>query len=91
MEVDSFNKKKLNSLDTQLVHMTAEGIYPKGYKLAISENGLIEDTPFLKDLYLKKGARVILKFNVSFHPFISRCVFITTFLILMLASNVVEQ
>ena len=65
LEVDDHNMKMLNDLPNDLVHVKSEGLYPKGYKLMTTPHGTIEDTPLRKDLYLKKGARVMLTFNVS--------------------------
>ena len=64
-EVDLFNNQKLNSNSNDLVHIRAEGAYPKGYNLVMTKHKTIEDTPFLMDLFLKKGSRVILKLNVN--------------------------
>ena len=55
----------LNLLNTELVNVKAEGLYPKGYRLQVTDFGTIENTPFMKDLHLKIGARVMLTFNVS--------------------------
>ena len=64
-EVDSHNRKMLNSINEDLISVQAGGIYPKGVKPIITENGIVENTPFLKNLCLKKGARVMLTFNVD--------------------------
>ena len=65
LEVDTHNTKRLNALPTDLVHVQAGGMYPKGVKPIITKDGIVENTPFLKNLFLKKGARVMLTFNVN--------------------------
>ena len=65
LEVDQHNKKKLNSLQSDLIEIKAGGIYPRGYLLQIDPKGCIESTPFLKTLNLKKGARIMLTYNVN--------------------------
>ena len=63
-EVDNHNLNMLNSKKSELVKITAEGRYPKGYKPRTLK-GMVENTPFMKELQLKRGARIILTFNVS--------------------------
>ena len=63
--VNNHNMRILNANKNELVHIKSEGLYPRGYKLKLKPHGTIEDTSFRKDLYLKKGSRVILTFNVS--------------------------
>ena len=65
LEVDDHNMKMLNALPDDLVHVKSEGLYPKGYRLMTTPHGTIEDTPLRKDLYLKKGSRIMLTFNVN--------------------------
>ena len=55
----------LNNSSHELVEIKSEGLYPKGYKLYVTQHGTIEDTSFRKVLKLKKNARVILTFNVN--------------------------
>lgn len=64
-DVNSYNCKMLNSIDSELIEMQAECLYPQHYKPEITAHGTVEDTPFMKDLSLKKGARVFLTFNIS--------------------------
>ena len=63
LEVDNHNSKMLNLIKSEIVNVQAEGFYPKGYRPTIV-NGMIDNTPFMKKLSLKKGARVVLTFNV---------------------------
>ena len=65
LEVDTHNRRMLNLQKSDLIHIEAEGMYPKGYRLLVKPHGTIEDTSFLKDFYVKKGARVMLTFNVN--------------------------
>ena len=64
-EVNHHNEKMLNNLNSDLVKVSASGIYPRGYKLQFDPNGFVESTPFMKELCLKKGARIMLTFNVN--------------------------
>ena len=63
--VDEYNNAKLNSLDSDMVQIDAECIYPKGHRPKLTTHGTIEDTQFRKHLYLKKNARVKLTLNVN--------------------------
>ena len=63
--VNEHNEKRLNSISSDLVNVKAEGIYPKGVRPVTDANGIVENTPFMKSLNLKKGARVMLTFNVN--------------------------
>ena len=64
-EVNHHNEKMLNNLNSDLVKVSASGIYPRGYKLQFDPNGFVESTPFMKELCLKKGSRIMLTFNVN--------------------------
>ena len=65
LEVDNYNNKMLNSLKGEMIHSAAEGMYPKGYRPTVDAKGILDNTPFMNKLSLKKGARVILTFNVN--------------------------
>ena len=64
-EANEYNEKMLNLLPTDMIHIESEGLYPRGYRLKVKEHGTIEDTSLRKHLFLKKGARIILNFNVN--------------------------
>lgn len=65
-DVKDYNKEMLNSLQSDLIEIKAIVSGPKGYEPFEHENtGLLDDTPFLKKLILKKKAKVMLVVNVS--------------------------
>ena len=58
-------KKKLEHLDTPEVINVASNILPHGVIEHIDKSGRILSTPFLNKLVLKKGARIMLTYNVD--------------------------
>ena len=65
--VTRFNESKMGKLDGPLISLRAKHIHPSypDYKPTVQEDGSVGDTPFVDDLRLKVGARVILVFNVD--------------------------
>lgn len=63
--VQNYNLKKLEHLDTPEVINVASNILPHGVIEHIDKSGRILSTPFLNKLVLKKGARIMLTYNVD--------------------------
>ena len=63
-EVNDHNEEMLKKLDGASVTMKANKICPKGYISKESPHGTIDNTQFMKNLTLKKGARCVLVFNI---------------------------
>ena len=59
------NKEELEKLEGQLETFKASNIHPhqKNFKPNVNKDGFINDTPFLSELQLKVGSRVMLTFN----------------------------
>ena len=55
----------LASLDTKQYSVQARCHCPPGYKFTIKEDGCIDDTPFLNNLKIKEGARIMVTLNVN--------------------------
>lgn len=63
-DVNDFNCEKLNSVECVV---TAQNVHPAraNYQPSISIDGRINDTPFLNELKIKKGARIMLTYNID--------------------------
>ena len=61
------NKEELNKLATPLFTLSAMNIHPnkKSFKPHVSKDGTVNDTPFRDELDLKKGARIMLTYNID--------------------------
>lgn len=64
-EVHAFNMKKLHEIPGQPIILKAKCLYPKWYKPTISPFGTIDSTQFCNVLEVKRGARVMVTFNIS--------------------------
>ena len=66
-EVEKLNTKMLSELKEKAVIFEAINVHPiiKNFKPPIGNKGNVKDTPFLKTLILKKGARVQLTYNID--------------------------
>ncbi len=64
-EVDNYNCKMLNKLNSHLISASAVVSVPFGCKSRTNEEGRIDNTGFLKVLQFKVGARVMLIHNVN--------------------------
>ena len=65
-EVEKHNNQKLSKLKGQLEKLKSKNhCSTKAYKFNIKEYGTIDDTNFMNELQLKKGAKVMLIFNVN--------------------------
>ena len=65
IHVNNYNTKMLDSLDSDLITIQADCSGPKGYYPITNAKGEVADTPFMKTLHLKVGARIVLTFNVN--------------------------
>ena len=65
VEVEEHNTKMMNSLPGNLFVSKAKVVHDRNYKYKVTPHGTIDDTNFLEYLKLKKGARVMLTFNVN--------------------------
>ena len=65
--VTRFNERKMGKLHGPLLSLRAKHIHPSfpDYKPTIQDDGSVGDTPFMDNLSLKTGARVMLVFNVD--------------------------
>ncbi len=65
--VHQLNLSRLEELDQPLIELKALHEHPHqfAYKPIISHDGFVGNTPFLSTLKLKKGARIILTYNVN--------------------------
>ena len=66
-EVAKLNSKMLNEIQEKAIVFEAINVHPiiKNFHPPIGNKGNISDTPFLKTLILKKGARVQLTYNID--------------------------
>ena len=64
-EVDNYNCKMLNKLDSHLISASAVVSVPFGCNSRTNEEGRIDNTGFMKVLQFKIGARVMLIHNVN--------------------------
>ncbi len=64
-EVDNYNCKMLNKLDSILVSVSAVVSVPFGCKSKTNDEGRIDNTGFMKVLQFKVGAKVMLIYNVD--------------------------
>ena len=64
-EVEEMNLKKLNQLPSPLEVIEAKIISIKGYDPPENKHGKIDDTPFMKLLKLKVGAKVMVTYNIN--------------------------
>ena len=58
-----YNNKRLAMIPEKLQTMRA--IHPRGIKVQSNEEGEVANTPFLQELQLKVGARIMLTYNVD--------------------------
>ena len=65
LEVKDNNVKRLTSLQTTQYMVPSRCRGPPGYKFIVKQDGCIDDTPFLNNLFIKKGARIMLTLNVN--------------------------
>ena len=66
-EVEKLNNKMLARIKDKVLIFEAINVHPiiKNFQPPIGSKGNIKDTPFLKRLVLKKGARVQLTYNID--------------------------
>ena len=64
VDVTKHNEKMLRTLQTPEVTIKALKALPYGYKVTVSQIGIIDNTPFMDELNLKVGARISLVSNI---------------------------
>ena len=65
VEVNGYNEKKLETLNSKLWKLNAVWSGPPGYNYTTTSHGTIDDTGLKKVLEVKEGARVVLVNNIN--------------------------